>query len=81
MQAERAARPAKRETARLAHEAELAEQALRAVELAAQAEREATEAAAAEQAEHEAAVLAAQKAAHDQRYAARRTAKKEWRKG
>jgi hypothetical protein len=60
MQTERAAGAAKREAARLAHEAELAKQALRTAELAAQAEREAAEAAAraaAEQAGHEAAVL------------------------
>ena len=67
MLAERAARAAQREAAKRAHEAELAEQAARA--------------AAAEQAEREAAALAEQKAARDERYKARKLAKKQRRKG
>jgi hypothetical protein len=84
MLAERAARVAQREAAKLAHEAELAEQARLAAELAAQAEREAAEARAreeAERAEREAALLAEQKAARDERYRARKAAKKQRRKG
>jgi hypothetical protein len=84
MLAERAARAAQREAAKRAHEAELAEQAIRAAELAAQAERDAAEARAraeAERAEREAVILAEQKAARDERYAARKAAKKQRRKG
>jgi len=66
MLAERTARAAQREAAKRAHEAELAEQAARA---------------AAEQAEREAAALAEQKAARDERYKARKAAKKQRRKG
>jgi hypothetical protein len=82
---ERTARAAQREAAKRAHEAELAQQTARAAELAAQAEREAAEIkarAAAERAEREAAVLVEQKAARDERYAARKAAaKKKGRKG
>ena len=84
MLAGRAARTAQREAAKRAREVELAEQAARAAALAEQAEREAAEMAAraaAEQAEREAAILAEQKAARDERYAARKAAKKQRRKG
>ena len=84
MLAERTVRTSQREAAKLAREAELAEQAARAAALAEQAEREAAEMAAraaAEQAEREAAILAEQKAARDERYAARKAAKKQRRKG
>jgi hypothetical protein len=82
--AERTARAVKREAAKRAHQAELAEQTIRAAELAAQTEREAAEVrgrAEAERAEREVAALAEQKAARDERYAARKAAKKQRRKG
>ena len=80
----RLARMAEREKARQAREAELAAQAAREAELAAQAAREAEAAkAAAEAAEAERAeaLLAEQKAARDERYAARKAAKKVRRRG
>jgi hypothetical protein len=80
----RLARMAEREKARQAREAELAAQAEREAELAAQAAREAEAAkAAAEAAEAERAeaLLAEQKAARDERYAARKAAKKVRRRG
>ena len=73
MLAERTARAAQREAAKRAHEAELAEQAARAAALAEKAEREAAEMAARAAAE--------QKAARDERYKARKAAKKQRRKG
>jgi len=82
--AARAEREAQRATARLQREAELARQAQIAAEAAAAAKRAAEELAAreaAEQAEREAALLAEQKAARDARYAARKAAKKERRRG
>jgi hypothetical protein len=80
----RLARIAAREVAKRAREAELAEQAARDAELAAQAQREAEEAEArlvAERAEQDILLKAEQKAARDARYAARKAAKKERRKG
>ena len=70
-------RIAKREAAKRAREAELAELALRA-----QREAEKVEALlAAQKAEREASLKAEQKAARDARYAARKAAKKERRRG
>jgi hypothetical protein len=80
----RLVRIAEREVAKQAREAELAEQAARDAELAAQARREAEEAEArlvAERAEQEILLKAEQKAARDARYAARKAAKKERRRG
>jgi hypothetical protein len=69
----RLVRIAEREAAKRAREAELAEQATRAAELALQAQREAEKV--------EALVAAGQKVARDARYAARKAAKKERRRG
>jgi hypothetical protein len=82
--AARAERAAQREIARQEQERELARQAVLASEAAAEArraaaEREAREAA--EQAEREAALKVEQKTARDARYAARKAAKKERRRG
>jgi hypothetical protein len=80
----RLVRVAEREAAKRVHKAELAEQAARAADLVLQAEREAeiVEArVAAEKAEHAASLEAEQKAARDVRYAARKAAKKERRRG
>jgi Family of unknown function (DUF6481) len=80
----RLVRIAEREVAKRAREAELAEEAARELEIAAQARREAEEAEArlaAERAEQEILLKAEQKAARDARYAARKAAKKERRKG
>src|SRR5258708_34563097 len=80
----RLVRMAEREAAKLAREAELAEQAARADELAAQAQREAEEEEAllvAERAERAILLEAEQKVARDARYAARKAAKKERRRG
>ena len=80
----RLVRMAEREAAKRAREAELAEQAARAAELAAQAQREAEEAEAllaAERAERAILLEAEQKTAWDARYAARKAAKKERRRG
>jgi hypothetical protein len=80
----RLVRMAEREAAKRAREAELAEQAARAAELAAQAQREAEEAdalLAAERDERAILLEAEQKAARDARYAARKVAKKERRRG
>ena len=80
----RLVRIGEREAAKRAREAELAEQATRAAEFAAQAQREAEKAGAliaAEEAEREASVKAEQKVARDARYAARKAAKKERRRG
>ena len=80
----RLVRMAEREAAKLAREVVLAEQAARAAELAAQAQREAEEEEAllaAERAERAILLEAEQKAARDARYAARKVAKKERRRG
>jgi hypothetical protein len=80
----RLVRAAERETAKKAREAELAAQAAREAERDAQAKREAEEAAArAEREKADAAELLAmqQKAERDARYAARKAAKKERRRG
>ena len=80
----RLVRIAEREAAKRAREAERAEQATLAAELALQAQREAEKAAAlaaAEKAEREVLLAAEQKAARDARYAARKAAKKERRRG
>src|SRR5258708_18874671 len=80
----RLVRMAEREAAKLAREAELAEQAARAAELAVQAQREAEEAEAllaAPSAQLAILLEADQKAARDARYAARKVAKKERRRG
>ena len=80
----RLVRMAEREAAKLAREVVLAEQAARAAELAAQAQREAEEAdalLAAERDERAILLEAEQKAARDARYAARKVAKKERRRG
>jgi hypothetical protein len=74
----RLVRIAEHETAKRAHETELAEQAARAAELAAQVQREAEEAEAllaAQSAERAILLKAEQKAARDARYAARKAAK------
>lgn len=80
----RVVREAEREAAKKARQAESAAQAARAAELAAQAEGEAEAAkarAAAEEADRAAALEAEQKTARDERYAARKAAKKERRRG
>ena len=80
----RLVRMAEREAAKLAGEAELAEQAARAAELAVQAQREAEEAEAllaAQSAELAILLEAEQKITRDARYAARKAAKKERRRG
>jgi hypothetical protein len=77
-------RAAEREAAKKAHEAELAAQAARAAELAAQAEREAQAAKTrleAEEADRVALLELEKKAERDARYAARKAAKKERRRG
>lgn len=82
--AARAEREAQREAARQQREAEVARQALIATEAAAVAKRAMEEQAArevAEQEERQAALLAEQKTARDIRYAARKAAKKERRRG
>jgi hypothetical protein len=83
-EAESLARKAIRDAARKKREAEEAIATARAAELAEKARREAEEFAAlatAEAAEREAALKAEQKAARDARYAARKAAKKERRRG
>ena len=80
----RLVRIAEREAAKRAREAELAEQATRAAEFASQAQREAEKVEAlmaAEAGEREASLKAEQKVARDARYAARKAAKKERRRG
>ena len=84
----RLVRLAEREAARKAHEAELAAQAAREAELAAAARREAEQLAAIaaeEEAERQriadAELKAAQKVRRDDRYAARKAAKKRRRRG
>jgi hypothetical protein len=80
----RLTRMAEREVARKAHEAELAVRAAHEAELALQAKRAAEDAAAratAEEADRDATLKADQKAARDARYAARKAAKKERRRG
>ena len=80
----RLVRTAEREAAKKQRETERAAQATREAELAVQAQREAEEATArlaAEEAEQELAKLAEQKATRDARYAARKAAKKERRRG
>src|SRR6266545_3025510 len=82
--AARAEREAQREAARQQREAEVARQALIAAEAAAAAKRAMAEQAAreaAEQEERQVALLAEQKMARDVRYAARKAAKKERRRG
>ena len=84
IEAERLARRAERFAAGIEREAERAEQFARDAEIAAKAKRETEEAeavAAAELAEREATLKAEQKAARDVRYAARKAAKKERRRG
>jgi hypothetical protein len=84
MNGARLVRIAKREATKRAREAELAERAAREAELAAQAQREAEEAEAllaAQSAERAILLEAEQKAARDARYAARKAAKKERRRG
>ena len=80
----RAEREAQREVSRQQREAELARQALIEAEAAAAAKHAMKEQAArdaAEQAERQVALLAEQKTARDIRYAARKAAKKERRRG
>jgi hypothetical protein len=80
----RAVRQAERKAIEDARKAELAAEAARQAELKAQAEREAEEERQrleAEEAEKMIQLLAEQKAARDARYAARKAAKKERRKG
>jgi hypothetical protein len=80
----RLVRIAERETAKVAHEAELAAQAALAAELVVQAQREAERIealVAAEKTERQALLEVEQKAARDARYAARKAAKKERRRG
>jgi hypothetical protein len=80
----RLVRIAERETAKVAHEAELAAQAALAAELVLQAQREAERIealVAAEKTERQALLEVEQKAARDARYAARKAAKKERRRG
>jgi hypothetical protein len=80
----RLVRIAEREAVKRAREADLAEQATRAAELALEAQRETEKVealVAAEKAEREALVAAEQKMARDARYAARKAAKKERRRG
>jgi Family of unknown function (DUF6481) len=82
--AARAEREAQREASRQQREAELARQALIEAEAAAAAKYAMEEQAvrdAAEQAERQAALLVEQKAVRDARYAARKAAKKERRRG
>jgi hypothetical protein len=77
-------RLAEREAAKKLRQAEQAEQAARAAELALEAEREAERLEASnalDQAEREVLLAAEQKAARDARYAARKAAKKQRRKG
>jgi uncharacterized protein DUF6481 len=84
LEAERVIRRAERDAAKIKREAERAEQVARAAEFAAKVKREAEEAealAAAEMAVRETALKAEQKAARDIRYAARKAAKKERRRG
>jgi hypothetical protein len=80
----RASRVATRDAAKKLRTRELAEQAVRAAELAAHAQREGDKAkalAVAEAAERDAALAAGQKAERDARYAARKAAKKVRRRG
>jgi hypothetical protein len=80
----REARAAKREAARKQREAEKAEAVARAAEVAAEAEREEERlkaASVADEVEREFLLAAEQKAARDARYAARKAAKKQRRKG
>lgn len=80
----RQARAVKREAAKKQLEAEKAVEKARAAEAAAEAEREAERlkaAAEADEAEREILLAAEQKAARDARYAARKAAKKQRRKG
>lgn len=80
----RVVRVAEREVAKRVRTAELAEQAARDTERIAQAQREAEKAEAliaVEKAGHSAALEAEQKAVRDARYAARKAAKKERRRG
>jgi Family of unknown function (DUF6481) len=79
--AARAARAVQREEARLREEGDRAKQAELAAHAAADAERAAPEQAAPEQAERNALLEAEQKAARDARYAARKAAKKQRRRG
>lgn len=84
LEAECLIRRAEREAAKKERDAERAEQVARDAETAAKAKREAEEAAAlaaTELTEREAALKAEQKAARDIRYAARKAAKKERRRG
>jgi hypothetical protein len=77
-------RIAEREAAKVAREAELVAQAAHAAELASQAQREAERMEAliaADEAERQALLEVEQKAARDARYAARKAAKKERRRG
>jgi hypothetical protein len=80
----RQVRAAEREAAKQARQIEQAEQAARAAELKLESEREAARleaAMAADKAEQEILLAAEQKAARDARYAARKSAKKQRRKG
>jgi hypothetical protein len=80
----REARAAEREAAKKQREAEQAAEKTRAAEAAAEAEREAEKlkaAAEADEAEREILLAAEQKATRDARYAARKAAKKQRRKG
>ena len=80
----RAVRMAERDSAKKERQAEKAKQALRDAELVLHAKRESERAEAqlaVEKAEHEAALEAEQKVARDARYAARKSAKKERRRG
>lgn len=82
--ASRLRRATEREAVRRAREAEMAEQAAREAERAAKVQQEEAELAAlmaAQEAERDAALKAEQKAARDVRYAARKAAKKQRRKG
>jgi Family of unknown function (DUF6481) len=82
--AARSERATQREAARLQHEHKLAKQAAIDAEAVVEAKRAAAEQAAreaAEVAEREAALKGEQKAARDVRYAARKAAKKERRRG
>ena len=82
--AARAERAAQREAARQEHEREVARQAALTAEIAAERARADAERAAREEAERlerEAALKAEEKAARDIRYAARKAAKKERRRG
>jgi translation initiation factor 2 beta subunit (eIF-2beta)/eIF-5 len=80
----RLVRAAERQSAKKAHDADLAEQAARDAEFAAEARREAERASAladAEPAERAVALAATGKADRDARYAARKAAKKLRRRG